>query len=493
MKTQRIILAFSFLVFLILTYIFFPESIDDAYITLRFSKNLILGNGPVFNVGERVEGYSNFSWMVLLAAFGWAGAAMEMAMKYLSLISGLCVLALTWKLSSNYFKSNLAIVTPLILLGTSAFFAVWAVDGLETMFYTMLLTLLVYLLTSEKNNALWIGIIAGLIALTRPEGIMFSLIAVSYLTFRKGYLSGLKALALVALFAGGYEIFRYYYFGQLVSNTALAKVHMGADTIVDGLRYLLTYNEGSGYLLLPAALIGAFAAKKNSQLLIPISFVLAQIFFLMVSGGDFMHAYRFIIPVMPCIVLLCASSVEILYAKMYRKIALLTLVLIVTSQTYFQYASLPEKHISWDNLTYRSSTLFTIANFLSQHSDRNDWILLSEAGIIPYYVDAKIMDYIGLVTSYNAVTNFNTAFNSNYLYAVHPKFILISSVETNDGKIYTRNNLEATLLSNPNFSQYRFVRNFTVSMDGSFLDAIYYKNLSPDIKRVFFTVFERKN
>ncbi|NOU01286.1 MAG: hypothetical protein HOO95_06910 [Gallionella sp.] len=493
MKIQNLTLASSLLAFLTLAYIFFPESIDDAYITLRFSKNLMLGNGPVFNVGERVEGYSNFSWMVLLAAFGWAGVTMEMAMKYLSLISGLCVLALTWKLSSQYFKSIPAIVTSLALLGTSAFFAVWAVDGLETMFYTMLLTLLVYLLTSGKSNPLLVGIIAGLIALTRPEGIMFALIAVSFLTFRKGYLSGLKALALVALFAGGYEVFRYYYFGQLVSNTALAKVHMGADTVADGLHYLLAYNEGSGYLLLPAALIGAIAAKKNPHLLVPISFVLAQIFFLMVSGGDFMHAYRFIIPVMPCLVLLCASCVEILYAKMLRNIALLTLALIVTSQAYFQYASLPEKHIGWDNLTFRSSTLFTIANFLSQQSDRNDWILLSEAGIIPFYVDAKIMDYIGLVTSYNAVTNFNTVFNSNYLYAVHPKFLLISSVETSDGKIYTRNNLEATLLGNPNFSQYKFVRNFNVSKDASFLDAIYYKNLSPDIKRVFFTVFERKN
>jgi arabinofuranosyltransferase len=62
MKSQYIVLVASFLVFAVLSYIYFPESIDDAYITLRYSKNLLLGNGPVFNIGERVEGYSNFTW-----------------------------------------------------------------------------------------------------------------------------------------------------------------------------------------------------------------------------------------------------------------------------------------------------------------------------------------------------------------------------------------------------------------------------------------------
>src|SRR3990172_13263565 len=40
---------------------------DDAYITFRYSKNLASGNGPVYNVGEKVEGYTNFLWMLILA------------------------------------------------------------------------------------------------------------------------------------------------------------------------------------------------------------------------------------------------------------------------------------------------------------------------------------------------------------------------------------------------------------------------------------------
>src|SRR5690606_37715815 len=39
--------------------------VDDAYITFAFSKNLALGKGPIYGFDLRVEGYSNFLWMIL--------------------------------------------------------------------------------------------------------------------------------------------------------------------------------------------------------------------------------------------------------------------------------------------------------------------------------------------------------------------------------------------------------------------------------------------
>ncbi|HEY4160071.1 MAG TPA: hypothetical protein VGM29_18290, partial [Polyangiaceae bacterium] len=38
--------------------------VDDAATSMQYAKNLALGNGLVFNVGERVEGYSNFLWVL---------------------------------------------------------------------------------------------------------------------------------------------------------------------------------------------------------------------------------------------------------------------------------------------------------------------------------------------------------------------------------------------------------------------------------------------
>ncbi|HSU39080.1 MAG TPA: hypothetical protein VLJ38_05915, partial [Polyangiaceae bacterium] len=40
---------------------------DDAVTSMQYAKNLVLGNGLVFNVGERVDGYTNFLWVLLMA------------------------------------------------------------------------------------------------------------------------------------------------------------------------------------------------------------------------------------------------------------------------------------------------------------------------------------------------------------------------------------------------------------------------------------------
>nr|HNH96503.1 hypothetical protein [Microthrixaceae bacterium] len=47
---------------------------DDAFISFRYAKNLVDGNGLVFNPGQPVEGYTNFLWTALHAIperYGW--------------------------------------------------------------------------------------------------------------------------------------------------------------------------------------------------------------------------------------------------------------------------------------------------------------------------------------------------------------------------------------------------------------------------------------
>src|SRR5947209_17045602 len=41
---------------------------DDAFISFRYADNLVRGWGLVWNEGERIEGYTNFLWTMLIAA-----------------------------------------------------------------------------------------------------------------------------------------------------------------------------------------------------------------------------------------------------------------------------------------------------------------------------------------------------------------------------------------------------------------------------------------
>src|SRR5438067_8589447 len=48
---------------------FFNFVTDDAFISFVYARNLAEHGQLVFNLGERVEGYTNFLWTVFLA--GW--------------------------------------------------------------------------------------------------------------------------------------------------------------------------------------------------------------------------------------------------------------------------------------------------------------------------------------------------------------------------------------------------------------------------------------
>ena len=64
---------------------------EDAFITYRYALNLASGHGPVFNIGERVEGYSCFLWMVLLAlSHSISGVPLEEIGKYLEIGRASC-------------------------------------------------------------------------------------------------------------------------------------------------------------------------------------------------------------------------------------------------------------------------------------------------------------------------------------------------------------------------------------------------------------------
>ena len=47
--------------------LFFNFLNDDAFISFRYADNLVRNGELVFNPGERVEGYTNFLWTMMMA------------------------------------------------------------------------------------------------------------------------------------------------------------------------------------------------------------------------------------------------------------------------------------------------------------------------------------------------------------------------------------------------------------------------------------------
>jgi hypothetical protein len=114
---------------------------DDAFISFRYARNLSQGYGLVFNPGhERVEGYTNFLWVVLLAGCHRLGWAPEYAANPLSLAATIVLWALVvWFAYRNSRDGArwLVLAAPLCLAATRSV-AVWSTSGLETRLFEVL-------------------------------------------------------------------------------------------------------------------------------------------------------------------------------------------------------------------------------------------------------------------------------------------------------------------------------------------------------------------
>ena len=97
--TRAHVIAFSVLGLLLVfhTLIFFPMRVDDAFILLRYAENLAAGHGPVFNPGERVEGFTSPAMVVIEAGLLRLGVEPLLAVKLFGIRVGSCCWASPWR------------------------------------------------------------------------------------------------------------------------------------------------------------------------------------------------------------------------------------------------------------------------------------------------------------------------------------------------------------------------------------------------------------
>ena len=263
---------------------------DDAFISFRYVRNLLNGHGLVFNVGERVEGYSNFLWVLELAAiWGVLGIRPEHAAPWLSILftAGTLALMLWWiaRLPRLRMRGLVSWMAFALVCG-SATFAVWTSGGgFETRQFTFFIVLTVVCLSLYRNLR-W-GLLAASVSLafaslTRPEGPLIAACCFAWFgalqlpaalnALRRasepqgvGVSSAIAAMAkgidwrgllyLIAPFAlivGAHFLFRYAYYGEWLPNTYYAK-HV-RPWYEAGFKYLWAGALETGlYLLLPLA------------------------------------------------------------------------------------------------------------------------------------------------------------------------------------------------------------------------------------------------
>jgi arabinofuranosyltransferase len=315
---------------------------DDGLIVLRTVRNLLAGNGPVFNQGERVEANTSVVWTYLVYFGG--SLTWPMRLEYVALalalalsLVGLAMLMLgTGRLFAPSLVGRRAIILP---AGALAYIAVppardFATSGLESglvMAYLGLLWWMMVCWSQAKRSRpagrifiVALAFVAGCSVLVRPElALIGGLALIMMLIVAQGWRRRTAIVVAGGLLPVGYQIFRMGYYGLLFPGTALAKDAAG-DKWSQGLIYLSNFNRPYALwvpMLLLAGLgllLGASARRHKGPSTAPSSggslarsvqspaavvmFILfsgfLQALYWIRQGGDFMHGRVLLVPLM---------------------------------------------------------------------------------------------------------------------------------------------------------------------------------------------------
>ena len=317
MRAWIVILGLVVLVFLGAGLAFFHYIPDDTYITLRYAHNAVAGKGLVFNAGERVEGSTNFLWLVILIAAGKIGLPLVGACRALSLVFSIGTLALLPLAARNRGEDAdgdgrfraLGLMLPSVLLAASPPFLTWSLSGSEIPLFTFLL-LWGFILARAGSRPCLAFIVFALLGLVRPEGALFFALAWGALLFRSPHRlrTFMQGIGVAALFYAPYLSWKWHYFHALVPNTFYAKMGPPGLMFDNGTRYVFGFILSYGYLFILGYYLlrrrGGGAAGLAALFTVP---YWAALLFL---GGDWMPNYRLLLPTMPFTMLVASEGIR---------------------------------------------------------------------------------------------------------------------------------------------------------------------------------------
>ncbi|MFD9439431.1 hypothetical protein ACFWBR_12490 [Streptomyces sp. NPDC060006] len=278
---------------------------DDAYIYVRTVRQVLAGNGPVFNAGERVESSTGTLWQWLLVGAGAAGVDPASA----AVFGGLLLTAVGFALAGigalrTYGGRAAVPLGSLVLLGLPP---VWdfATSGLETGLATCWIAGAWLALTARPASPAT-SVLIGLGPLVRPDlGLVTAVfLGAQWLLVRPSWRGALAGAGAAGALPVAYEVFRAGYYGHLVPLPAVTK-EASQSLWGRGLGYLGDFAHP--YLLwVPALFVAAAVLPSRGGRRVPgmaravpalapvVAGLLCWVYVVKV-GGDFMHG-RMLLP-----------------------------------------------------------------------------------------------------------------------------------------------------------------------------------------------------
>lgn len=292
---------FTFLIFIGIITLLAWQS-DDAYHAYIMAKNLVEGNGFVYNIGQRATA-SSCPLFTLVVAFGYL---IFRNMFFVSLLINIVFSALAYKIIVwNMCKTKRQILLCASMLAGCVSFVSYTTSGLENsmLFFLAACFLSIYFKSELYNGKkmLLLALLVALIAMTRMDAVlMFAPMAVYVFLAKRDGVSFPKAVGIGILGLSPFvlwEVFATFYYGFPFPNTAYAKLGTDIafhDYLVRGIKYFINAIICDPIVLaVPALAFVCAIAVRKAQYIWCMMGVALYCVYLIYIGGDFMMGRHF--------------------------------------------------------------------------------------------------------------------------------------------------------------------------------------------------------
>jgi len=440
-------LVFLCLIISILAFIFlcfhYDHIQDDAFISFRYAANFLKGNGLVYNIGERVEGYTNFLWIVMLI-FSRKILAIDylISARFLGVASGVIIYILVYILIARRRENHhLSLFTAAgVLLLSNLSLPYWSISGLETVAFA---AAALAALVAEQRYAGLTPVCLILATLLRPEGaLVFAATAINRLIIHRRL--PLKLIMQYLLPLAPFGLFKLAYYGSLLPNPFFAKSGVGFEYIASGLEYLWHFISTVGVygIVFVIPLLAVKRLWKNYSLFY--LFILVYILYIIWVGGDVLKVYRFWTPIIPPLYFLFVISLwELLsfiggrFRIIFRLSTSLALVMTLLFAVSSYLMSRPHVNMYLDGERLIVDKMHLTGRRLRTFMGPRFSVAASTIGALGYeLVGHRVIDILGLTDQFIArnpekieglsSTWKERRFNSRYLLEQQPDFIIFS-------------------------------------------------------------------
>ena len=402
--------------------------LDDAFISFQYARSWVEGQGLTW-FGERVEGYTNFGWVVWVALGLRLGA--DPVVWSQATGGGAFVVAtfLLWRIARSASPRD-TWVAAVAALGFVTNFSVhsFATGGLATMFQTALVLGAFRWLQvarfdgGESLRPLWAAsLCAALALLVRLDSavLLLPLGGWAWLALRQQAperRSG-AAVALsvpLLLLVGGWFVWKVGYYGAWLPNSFAAKVsgtRFAWDGSLQWWRFLLWYSLAPSALFLGGVAWARRVRPTRTEvevLLVAAGTLTASFLYLTAVGGDFME-FRFLVPAAPAAYLVVGLSFGLAFREMgwgWRAILAVDLLgLLVASSARHAATYETDPDLRMDGVwqlgdfygLYPDGEWDRIGSALAREfADADPVLATNAAGAIPYYSRLVSVDLWGL-------------------------------------------------------------------------------------------------